>query len=86
MRGDSKLALPRQSLSCSVLHVDDPMGHCQQKALVSRIEAKICVLNIFPVLSGQLVSHLEKVRIQWKRQASRSNNTVCSDHMPNVSL
>ncbi len=65
------------------------VGHFQQKALVSRIEAKLWVLNIFPVLSGQLVSHLEKVRIQWKRQARRCNNTVCSDHTPmltNVSL
>lgn len=73
------------ALNCSVLNVNDLFGTMLMAKGPRKLKrAKIWVLNVFPVLSGQLVRHLEKVRNQWKRQASRCNITVCWEHILNA--
>lgn len=76
--------VPHQSLSCLVLHVDDLFT--VNKRPTQEEFGKVLVFNIFPVLSGQIVSHLEKAGNQWKRQARSCNNRSVCLMLTNVSL
>lgn len=66
------------ALSSLVLHMNDLFGTLLlAKGPRKQKKSRNMGVKYFPVLSGQLVNHLEKVRSQWKRQASHCNITVC---------